>query len=622
MNLKNRIVITVIIMAIVIVTAGFVSSYLKVTEAESRYNELAIKGNQQLWDLISVNQYAQMEPNIKNITRDRKLKKAVAKKDIAYLQENASTTFYSLDGQGVISNLQLMDKKGEIIFDALHRSNLGKTNPLSLSAIKEKKNQTAITLNSEGKLQAELVFPITQRGKIAGVGSYSLYLDKAISLLKSGQHTQVYIVSQSGQLQSYSDIDLKNELQQYDLPIDQAQHIILTKDGKTYSTTILPINNYKHNLIGNLISISDNTESYNSQKTINIAAILLLLTISIVVIFFIYWYLGQALKPLSSISKSLTAVSEGDLTVSIEQSERQDEIAEIQRAIANTIKNLHDLIYKIKPLVYEVSNSSEVLADSMQTNQNNISRQKDNVKQLSNAAIGVENAISTISQNSQEMTSHSQDTNIELLKGDEIIQKTINSIKKIATHVESSEALINKLSEETESIGGILDVIKSIAEQTNLLALNAAIEAARAGEQGRGFAVVADEVRSLAGKTQESTQEIEQMIELLKSGVNSAVNGMKSSSNEVQLCVDLANQTEASLGIITPKVAEIETSNIEINSSIIEQKEAIEGINKNIQTISELSENNVKRNLEAVNISNSLKKLSDELDDMIVQFKV
>ncbi len=622
MKLKNRIVVTVICMVIIIATASFISSYLKMAESESRYDELAITGNQQLWDLIALNQYTEMVPNIKLITRDRKLKQAVAKKDLKFLNENAITTFNSLLGQEVISNMQLIDGEGKIIFNAIDVNSIGSINLLSLKVIHNKKNQTSITLNSKKELQAELGFPITKRGKIIGAGSFSIKLDKGISVLKRGQDSEVYISQQSGELISYSKIDLNTELSQYSLPLKQAEHIIIKKSGKAYSTSILPILGLENQLLGNFITINDNTRSYTSQKTINQTAIFLLIIISLSAVIFIYWYLGRALKPLSSISKSLTAVSEGDLTVDIEQSGGNDEIAEIQKAIANTIVNLHELVSQITPLVFEINDSSEQLSGAMQTNQNNIRQQEENISQVSDAAIGVESAVSKISLNSDQMLHHSKETNTELGKGGQIINKTISSIKKIASQVQSSEKVINTLSSETESIGSILSVIKGIAEQTNLLALNAAIEAARAGEQGRGFAVVADEVRSLAGKTQESTQEIEQMIEQIRSGVSSAVDEMKNSSAEVQNCVDLANQTEISLGVITPKVAEIETSNREVNHSILEQKKTIEGINKNILTISQLSENNVQGNSEAVKISNALKELSDKLDSMIVQFKL
>jgi methyl-accepting chemotaxis protein len=622
MNLKNRIVITVVIMAIIIVSAGFVSSYLKLDKAEGRYNELAINGNQQLLDVITQSQIISMTPNIKNITRDRKVKKAIANKDISFLQEHASTTYFSLEGQGVISNMQLMDAEGKILFNATDKTQISATNQLSLLAIKQKKNVSSISKNSKGHLQTELIFPITKRGKIIGAGSFSLDIKKTIIILKKRLHAQIYIDNKLGNLESYSDIDLESEIKKQLNFNDLPEHILLKNSEKIYSTTALPIKTSNNELLASLIIIVDNTKSYKAQETINTSAILLLLIISLMAVVFIYWYLGGALRPLNLISESLTAVSEGDLTVSIEQSKNKDEIAEIQRAIANTIINLHDLVSDITPVVNEVNQSSDILAQTMQDNQNNIDQQQNNIDQVSDAINNVQTAVATISQHSEQMTQHSQQTNIELGKGGEIIHQTLNSIKKIAEQVNHSEAVINNLSHETQSIGSILDVIKGIAEQTNLLALNAAIEAARAGEQGRGFAVVADEVRSLAGKTQESTQEIEQKIERLRSGVSSAVIEMKNSSTEAQTCVELANQTEESLSVITPKVAEIEVSNIKINSSILEQEKAIEGINQNISIISKLSENSVGKNQEAVDISASLKQLSDNLDKMIIKFKV
>lgn len=622
MNLKNRIVLTVIVMAVVIVGAGFISSYLKMDKAESRYDQLAINGSQHLWDLIVLNQFTQMEPNIKNITRDRKLKKAVANKDTAIIQENAGTAFNLLEGQGIISSMQLMDNNGVVLFDATNKNSISSTNKLSILSIKQKKNITSITQNAKGYLQAELAFPITQRGKVIGAGSFTLKLENAIKSLKKRQNSQVYITTLSGKIESYSNIDLQNEINQFKTPGVDALHTVIKGNGQTYSTTILPILTPNNQLLGNIITITDNTDSYNSQQSINIAAVFLLLIMSVVAIVFIYWFLSQSLNPLHSISQSLTAVSEGDLTVSIEQSPRNDEISEIQRAISNTINKLHGLVSQVASLVSEVNNASEGLDHTMQTNKNNITQQRSNIEQVSSAALGVGSAVVSISQNSEQMTQHSQETDDELGKSSLIIHQTINSIKNISSQVDKSSQVIDKLSEDTESIGSILEVIKGIAEQTNLLALNAAIEAARAGEQGRGFAVVADEVRALAGKTQESTLEIEQMIERLRSGAHSAVSEMNKSRSEVQSCVELANKTEESMAIITPKVAEIKNSNIAINHSITEQKEAIEGINKNIAIISQISENNVKGNSEAVNISANLKQLSVQLDAIIVQFKV
>ncbi len=622
MSLKNRIVLTASIMAIIIASAGFISGLLKVDNAQQRYNELAINAHQQLWDLITLNQFALMSPNIKLITRDRKLKKAIAKGDQAVINDNAGTAYNLLFGQELISSMQLMDKNGKILFDASDSSQVSRINELSLKAIDQKQNITSLTLDAKGRLQTELAFPITQRGKVIGAGAFTLTLDNAIAALKQRQNSQIYIADNNHQLQSFSNVDLSHELETLELPFSQGNHLILEHGENIFSVTILPLKNFKQDLLGNIIMISDNTQSFQSQQNINITAISLLVIISIISVAFIFWFLGQSLNPLHSISQSLKAVSEGDLTVAIEQSKRNDEIAEIQQAIGNTIQKLHALISQVTPVVSEVNDSSEVLTQAMQSNQDNITRQQQNIEQLQNATLGVETAIGNISQYSEQVSQRSQETDEELEKGSQIIHQTINAIKKIAVQVENSSTVINKLSSDTDSIAGILDVIKGIAEQTNLLALNAAIEAARAGEQGRGFAVVADEVRSLAGKTQESTLEIEQTIEQLRASAVSAVSEMNNSQKEVENCVALANKTEESLAIITPKMAEIKHNNIEINHSITEQRNAIEGINQNISTISQLSENNVEKNSEAVTISKNLKQFSDRLDSLVEQFKV
>ena len=622
MSFKNRIVAAVAIMAIVIVSMGFVSSYLKMAKSESRYDELSINGNQQLWNLIILKQYTLMESGIKSITRDRKLKKALVKNDLAMVKENAKTAFNLLEGQKVLNSLQIIDASGKIVFDAQNPAAQNKTNQLAKMVIEKKKTLTSINLSLQGKLQTELVFPITNRGKVIGAGSYTLNINVAIKQLKERQGSQVYISTMQDNLISSSEINIDDELANLDLPLNEAKHLAISKNNNVFSTTILPIEDISKQLIANIIILTDDTISYKSQQKINVSAAILLLLISLVMLVFIYWYLNNALKPLHAISQSLQSVSEGDLTVSIEQNKRQDEISEIQRAICNTIKKLHQLISQVSPLVIKVNSSSDLLNQAVEKNQSNIDQQKNNISQVNLAASGVGSAVASISQFSDEMSRNSQDADEELKKGGSIIHQTIDSVNNIASQIDEASTVINNLFTETETIGSVLDVIKGIAEQTNLLALNAAIEAARAGEAGRGFAVVADEVRTLAGKTQESTVEIEQMIERLRVGASNAVSEMKNSQEEVTECVDLANKTELSLGIITPKVGKIKDKSFEINKSIDEQKNAIEDINQNITTIEQVAENSVEKNAEALDISHSLKELSTNLENLISQFKV
>jgi methyl-accepting chemotaxis protein len=178
------------------------------------------------------------------------------------------------------------------------------------------------------------------------------------------------------------------------------------------------------------------------------------------------------------------------------------------------------------------------------------------------------------------------------------------------------------LKNESESIGTVIDVIRGIAEQTNLLALNAAIEAARAGEQGRGFAVVADEVRTLASRTQQSTQDIQEMVERLQAGAEQAVSVMSNSQVQAKGSVDQAAEADESLHVITDMVSHINDMNTQIASAAEEQSAVAEEINKNINTISEVSVRTAQGANETAAASESMTSLASQLQAVVRRFKV
>ncbi len=192
----------------------------------------------------------------------------------------------------------------------------------------------------------------------------------------------------------------------------------------------------------------------------------------------------------------------------------------------------------------------------------------------------------------------------------------------MASEVERAANVIKKLESDTENVGTILDVIKGIAEQTNLLALNAAIEAARAGEQGRGFAVVADEVRTLASRTQDSTQEIQRVIEELQSAARSAAEVMSHSQDQAKLSVEQAAKTDSSLATITDKVGSITTMNMEIASATGEQEKVSNSIKRNVEGIRSNADDAVKNVQEVEAASESLVSISANLRKITGQFRV
>jgi len=205
--------------------------------------------------------------------------------------------------------------------------------------------------------------------------------------------------------------------------------------------------------------------------------------------------------------------------------------------------------------------------------------------------------------------------------GRQVVNTAIDSMKMLASEIEQAADVIHKLEEDGVKIGAVLDVMRGIAEQTNLLALNAAIEAARAGEQGRGFAVVADEVRTLASRTQESTREIQEMIESLQSGTEAAVTAMDSSRNQAQNGVEKISIAGDALGTIVNGIIHINDMNTQIASTAEEQSAVAEEINQNVAKISLISETATTNAAQTQKASEELSCLSVDLHQLVLQFK-
>jgi methyl-accepting chemotaxis protein len=340
--------------------------------------------------------------------------------------------------------------------------------------------------------------------------------------------------------------------------------------------------------------------------------------VGVAILFFV---MNRSLSSLPKAVVSINEVSEGDLTVSI-HAQSNDEIGNLLQSVEGLRLRLIEMISQISNTTNQLtSTSSEIIQTTLDAS-DYTSTQRSETQQVATAMTEMTSTIQEVVRNINITADKSTNASNEANSGKQLINQATSQIQQLSTQLETAGGTIQQLEQDSESITGILDVIRGISEQTNLLALNAAIEAARAGEQGRGFAVVADEVRALASRTQESTEEINQMIEKLLVGSRQAVEVTNICREQAKTAVDQATAVKLSLDTIVGSVSEISDMSNQIATATEEQAAVSEEINRNIVRIEDMSGSVVDRITQLSNSSDELTNQANMLDDMVSFFKV
>ncbi len=359
------------------------------------------------------------------------------------------------------------------------------------------------------------------------------------------------------------------------------------------------------------------TENVSASRTmlIGVAIVAIIVAIGINL-----WVLQSIRNPLAEVLRVMSLVSNGDLRQNVNV-HSSDEIGKLSEGFNQLINQLSSMLNEISTSSQQLSAAAEETSAISSESHANINRQKEQTDMMATAMTEMTATVDEVASSAGNTLKEVQKANQQATAGQQVVQKNIATINGLADEIKVAAQVIDKLDTYSTNIGAVLDVIRGIADQTNLLALNAAIEAARAGEQGRGFAVVADEVRTLASKTQESTSEIQEMIERLQSGTQEAVKVMKTSTQEAQNSVAETAKAGESLTKITEAVSVINDMSSHIASAADEQSSVSREMHENVLTISQAADQTAQGASENLAASQEMAKLAEHLQKLVSRFQ-
>ncbi|WP_249673485.1 methyl-accepting chemotaxis protein [Pseudomonas abieticivorans] len=326
-------------------------------------------------------------------------------------------------------------------------------------------------------------------------------------------------------------------------------------------------------------------------------------------------------NPLNLAVKAAQSIAGGNLTQAID-ARGSDEPARLLAALADMQGNLRNTIQQIAGSATQLASAAEELSAVTEEASKGLAQQNNEIEQAATAVNEMTAAVEEVARNAVSTSQASQESSQVAVQGRDRVVDTVGAIQSMTQDVQQTSVLVEGLAVQGRDIGQVLDVIRAIAEQTNLLALNAAIEAARAGEAGRGFAVVADEVRALAHRTQQSTREIEQMVAGIQNGTGEAVQSMQQSSQRSQSTLDLARQAGTALQQITESISLINERNLVIASASEEQAQVAREVDRNLVNIRDLANQSAAGAHQTSAASHELSRLAVDLSGMVARFVI
>ncbi|AZD45850.1 Methyl-accepting chemotaxis sensor/transducer protein [Pseudomonas chlororaphis subsp. aurantiaca] len=482
---------------------------------------------------------------------------------------------------------------------------------------------------SSGKLVITVATPVQHQGSFIGVAGADIDLSNVSAIINSlnfGGHGQAFIVSAAGKILIHPDskLVLKNLSDACPNGAPQVSPGLkeVELDGKTQFISFTRVSGVP-SADWYVALVLDKDTAFSMLSEFRTSAIIAMLIAVVIIISLLGMLIRVLMQPLHLMGRAMhdIAEGEGDLTKRL-TIHGHDEFGTLGASFNRFVERVHGSIREVASATGQVNEVALRVVSASNSSMFNSDQQASRTSSVAAAINQLGAAAQEIAQNAALASQHSSDARNLASEGQAVVDQTIAAMQQLSAKISDSCGNIETLNSNTVNIGQILEVITSISQQTNLLALNAAIEAARAGEAGRGFAVVADEVRNLAHRTQDSAQQVQKMIEELQVGARQAVNTMTESQRESESSVGIANQAGQRLGSVTQRIGEIDGVNQSVATATEEQTAVVESINVDITEINTLNQEGVENLQATLRACADLEQQAARLTHLVGSFRI